>query len=104
MTNNQKGSGEPAGWKGRRRPLKKPLKKASKSKKAKAPRKYKLEEFYCPGCTNKRVKVALKDIKLKKTSNGRDMATATVKVEGKSRKVNKFVSKVDAERLRKLKK
>ena len=104
MPNNQKGSGEPAGFKGRRRPLSKPLKKATKPKSAKAPRKMKLEEFYCPGCKGKRVKVPLKNITIKKLSNGREQAVATATVEGKSRKLYKFIGKADAERIKKLKK
>lgn len=99
-----KGGGEPAGYKGRRRPLKKPLKEAKASAKAKAPRKSKLEEFYCPACKGKRVKVPLKNIKLKKTKNGREMAEAEAVVEGKKRKLFKFISKDDVERLKKLKK
>ena len=92
---------EPAGHKGRRRPLKKPLKKAS-SKTGKA----KLEEFYCPGCKNKRVKIPLKNISVKKTSNGRDMAVGKCSLKNckRSGALHKFISKSDAERLRKLKK
>lgn len=92
---------EPAGHKGRRRPLKKPLKKATGSK-----GKAKLEEFYCASCKNKRVKVALKNIELKKTSNGRDMAVVKCGTKNCKRQghLTKFVSKADAERLKKLKK
>ena len=98
---DKKGGKEPAGFKGRRRPLKKPLKKASGVQ-----GKAKLEEFYCPGCKDKRVKVPLKNISLKKTSNGRDMAVGKCSLKNCKRTgaLHKFISKADAERLQKLKK
>ena len=101
-SSNTKGGGEPKGWKGKRRPLKKPLKKATTSSKSTG--KGKLEEFYCPGCKGKRVKVPLKNITIKKLSNGREQAVGSATVDGKARKLYKFISKTDAERIRKLKK
>lgn len=90
---------EPAGFKGRRRPLKKDLKKAT-GKKGKSA----LEEFYCLTCKGKRKAKNIKHIKLKKTKNGRDQAVAECSGKGCTRKLYKFLSKEDAERIRKLKK
>ena len=92
----QKAGKEPKGWHGRRRPLKKDLKKASP--------KAKLEEFYCLTCKRKRQKISLKKITLRKTKNGRNQAVAPCKVKNCPRKLYKFISEADAERLRKLKK
>jgi len=90
---------EPKGHKGRRRPLKKPLKVAT-SKKGKGA----LEEFYCLTCKGKRKAKNIKNIKLTKTKNGRDQAVADCSGKGCSRKLYKFLSKEDAERLKKFKK
>ena len=93
----KKGGKEPKGWKGRRRPLKKELRKATKGKS-------KLEEFYCLTCKVKRQKIPLKRIVLTKTKNGRNQAVAPCKGKGCDRKLYKFINKTDAERLKKLKK
>lgn len=94
-----KGGGEPKGFKGRRRPLTKKLKKAT-GKTGKSA----LEEFYCLTCKGKRKASNVKNIKLQKTKNGRDQAVVGCSHKGCSRKLYKFVSKEDAERIRKLKK
>lgn len=100
MSSNKTGGGEPKGFRGRRRPLKKPLKKATGKK-----GKMAIEEFYCPACKpNKRVKVNIKNINIKTTKNGRKMAYATATVQGKEVKVHKFISEADAERIKKTKK
>ena len=98
-TKTKTGGGEPKGFKGRRRPLKKPLKKAS-AKKGKGS----LEQFYCLSCKVKRQRVPLKNISLRKTKNGRNQAVAKCPKKDCPRKLYKFVGKEDAERLRKLKK
>lgn len=90
---------EPAGFKGRRRPLKKPLKEAS-SKKGKGA----LEEFYCLTCKAKRKTKNVKNIKLQKTKNGRNQAVAECGTKGCTRKLYKFLSKDDVERIKKLQK
>lgn len=90
---------EPAGHKGRRRPLKKPLKEAS-SKKGKGA----LEQFYCLTCKQKRKATNVKNIKLQKTKNGRDQGVVDCPSKGCTRKLYKFLSKEDADRIRKLKK
>ena len=96
----KKGGGEPAGFRGRRRPLKKPLKEAS-SKKGKGA----LEQFYCLTCKQKRKETNVKNIKLQKTKNGRDQAVVTCPSKGKcNRKLYKFLSKADVARIKKLKK
>ena len=98
-TAKKTGGGEPKGFKGRRRPLKKPLKEASK-KTGKAS----LEQFYCLTCKQKRISVNIKNITLRKTKNGRDQAVAKCSKAKCQRKLYKFISKADADRLRKLKK
>lgn len=99
MPANKTGGGEPKGFKGRRRPLKKPLKEAT-SKKGKGA----LEEFYCLTCKAKRQTTNIKNVKLRKTKNGRNQAVAECSKKGCSRKLYKFVSKEDVDRIRKLKK
>ena len=98
-TKSTKGGGEPRGHKGRRRPLKKPLKEAT-SKKGKGA----LEEFYCLTCKGKRKAKNVKHIKLQKTKNGRDQAVADCSGKDCKRKLYKFLSKEDADRIRKLNK
>ena len=99
IKNKTTGGGEPKGFKGRRRPLKKPLKEAT-TKKGKGS----LEEFYCLTCKGKRKARPVSKIVLKKTKNGRDQAVANCSSKGCARKLYKFVSKEDAARIRKLKK
>lgn len=96
-TKNKKGGGEPAGFKGRRRPLKKKLKEATGTKGKSA-----LEEFYCLTCKTKRRNKNIKTVKLQKTKNGRDQAVTNCTGKGCSRKLYKFVSKEDAARIRNL--
>ena len=98
-TQTQKAGGEPKGFKGKRRPLKKPLKKAT-TKKGKSS----LEEFYCLACKVKRKVASLKNVTLRKTKNGRDQAVAPCSGKGCSRKLYKFITADDAARIRKLKK
>ena len=98
-TAKKTGGGEPKGFKGRRRPLKKPLKEASKKI-----GKSSLEQFYCLTCKQKRKDINIKNITLRKTKNGRDQAVAKCSTSKCSRKLYKFVSKADADRIRKLKK
>lgn len=95
----QTAGAEPAGWKGRRRPLKKPLKEAS-SKKGKGA----LEQFYCLTCKQKRKATNVKNITLKKTNNGRNQAVVACPSKKCTRKLYKFVSKEDADRIKKLQK
>lgn len=90
---------EPKGFRGRRRPLKKPLKEAS-SKKGKGA----LEEFYCLTCKGKRKTKNVKTIKLRKTKNGRNQAVAECSTKGCARKLYKFIGKDDVARIKKLQK